>query len=103
MGGSISLSDIGQVSDSTTGTGSGNAAAVDLGDYRTNVDVFVDVSGAADLTVEVSTDGSTWREADSVSYGSESTDLQQYHLAYQHVRAYVSANNTVVEVVGRGL
>lgn len=103
MGGSLSLADVNQVADDTDGTGSANAAAVDLGEYRTNVDVFVDVAGAATLTVEVSTDGSTWREADSVDYASESTDLQQYHLAYQHVRAYVDQNVTTVEVVGRGL
>lgn len=103
MGGSLTLADTGAVEDSTTGTGSASAASVALGAQRTNVDVFVDVSGAADLTVEVSTDGDTWRQADTVSYDAAGTDLQQYHFAYPHVRAYVSANATTVEVVGRGL
>lgn len=92
-----------QRADTTTSAGQANAAAVNLGDLRTNADVFVDVSGAATLTVEVSTDGQTWREADSVDYASAATDLQQYHFAYQHVRAYVDANANAVEVVGRGL
>lgn len=95
--------EVAQTSDTTSSAGASNAATINLGDAKTNVDVFVDVSGAADLTVEVSTDGSTWRQADTVSYGSASTDFQQYHLAYQHVRAYVSANATTVEVVGRGV
>lgn len=102
MSGTTTLANTGQVSDATATAGSSNAASVDLGTQRTNVDVFVDVSGAATLTVEVSTDGSTWREADSQTYDTES-DLQQYHFAYQHVRAYVDANATTVEVVGRGL
>lgn len=92
-----------QRSDSTTASGSSNAAVVDLGPVKTNVDVFVDTSGAADLTVEVSTDGSTWRQADTNSYGSATTDLRQYDFAYQHVRVYLSANVNTLEVVGRGL
>lgn len=92
-----------QVSASTSSAGSSNAAQIDLGSVSTEVDVFVDTSGAADLTVEVSTDGSTWREADTNSYGSDTTDFRQYDIAYQHVRAYLSANTTTVEVVGRGI
>jgi hypothetical protein len=92
-----------QRSDTTTGNVSGNAAEIDLGEVRSKVDVFVDVSGAATLTVEVSTDGSTWRPADTNDYASARTDLRQYDLAYQHVRAYADTNTNIVEVVGRGL
>lgn len=92
-----------QKDDATNTAGASNAASVDLGDVTTKVDVFVDVSGAADLTVEVSTDGSTWRQWDSVSYSAAATDQNQYDVAYEHVRAYVSANANVVEVVGRGI
>lgn len=88
---------------STTSSGSGNAAQVDLGRVSTKVDVFVDTSGAADLTVEVSSDGSTWRQASTTSYGSASTDLQQFDFAYQHVRAYLSANVNTLEVTTRGI
>lgn len=89
--------------DTTTGNGSANAAEIQLGDIKTNVDVFVDASATATLTVEVSTDGSTWREADSVDYGAAATDLQQYHFAYPHVRAYLDTATNTVEVVGRGV
>lgn len=92
-----------QTSATTTGNGAANAAAVDLGRTSTKVDVFVDASGAADLTVEVSTDGETWREADTNSYGAAATDFRQYDLAYQHVRAYLSTATNTVEVVGRGI
>lgn len=92
-----------QKSATTTGAGSANAAEIDLGRVSTKVDVFVDTSGAADLTVEVSTDGSTWREADTNSYGSASTDFRQYDIAYEHVRAYLSANVTALEIAGRGI
>lgn len=91
------------VSDTTTSNGAANAAQVDLGDLKTNVDVFADTSGAATLTIEVSADGSTWRQADTVSISSATTDLQQYHFAYPHVRAYLDTATNTVEVVGRGV
>lgn len=87
----------------TTGNGAANAAAIEQGRVSTHVDVFVDSSGAATLTVEVSTDGSTWRQADTVDYGSASVDFQQYEFAYEHVRAYLDTATNAVEVVGRGL
>lgn len=92
-----------QESDSTTAVGSANAAQINLGRVSTKVDVFADVSGAAAITVEVSTDGSTWREAATTDLGAAGTDLQQYDFAYEHVRAYADANLNVLEVVGRGL
>lgn len=91
------------VSDSTSENGESNAASVNLGKLKTNVDVFADTSGAATLTVEVSTDGSTWRQADTVDIGSATTDFQQYHFAYPHVRAYLDTATNTVEVVGRGV
>lgn len=92
-----------QKSESTDSAGSGNAAEIDLGRVSTKVDVFVDTSGDADLTVEVSTDGSTWRSADTNSYTGSSSDFRQYDFAYQHVRAHLNQNINTVEVVGRGI
>lgn len=91
------------VSDTTTADGQGNAAEIELGRVSTKVDVFADCSGAATLTVEVSTDGSTWREADTVDYASASTDFRQYDITYPHVRAYLDTATNAVEVVGGGL
>lgn len=91
------------VSDTTNANGSGNAAEIELGRVSTKVDVFADCGAATTLTVEVSTDGSTWREADTVDYGSASTDFRQYDITYPHVRAYLGAATNAVEVVGGGL
>lgn len=92
-----------QTSASTSSTGSANAAEIDLGRVSTKVDVFVDTSGDATLTVEVSTDGSTWRQADTNSYTGASSDLRQYDFAYKHVRAHLNQNINTVEVAGRGI
>lgn len=95
-----------QDTDSTTTAGAANAAQIDLGDVSTKVDVFVDVSGAATLTVEVSPTGAFGgeeKQASTTDYGSASTDFQQFDFAYEYVRAYVDANLNDLEVVGRGV
>lgn len=89
--------------DDTSGDGSGNAATLDLGPIRQAVDVFVDCSGAATLTVEASFDGSTWRTFDTVDYSSATTSMEQYDIAYPHVRAYLDTATNTVEVASKGL
>lgn len=87
-----------------SGTGAGNAATVTTGPVRTNVDVFVDTSGSATLTVEVSPDdGSTWRYLDTVSYSSSTTEMEQYDTVYPDVRAYLDQNRNVVELATGGI
>lgn len=88
---------------STSSDGSSNAAQVDLGRVSRAADVFVNNSGSAQLTVEVSEDNSTWRQADTQTYSSATTDFKQYEFAYPHVRAFLNASTNTVEVVGRGL
>lgn len=90
-------------SDTTTANGAANAAEIQQSRVSTKVDVFVDTSAAATLTVEVSTDGSTWRQSDTNDYGAAATDLRQYDLAYPYVRAYLDTATNTVEVVGRGV
>lgn len=86
-----------------SGTGSSNAAKLDLGDLRTNVDIHVDTSGDATLTVEVSKDNSTWRTFDTVSYSGASQEIEQYDTAYQHIRAHLNQNRTLVEMSAKGV
>jgi hypothetical protein len=96
-------SDVGQIDASDSGAGSSNAATLDLGDFRKDFDVFVDTTGDATLTVEVSEDGgTTWRQYDSISYNGSSEEVEQFDTAFQHVRAYLNQNRNEVVVVSRG-
>lgn len=83
---------------STTGIGSGNAAQIQMTERESLVDVFVDVSGAATLTVEVSKDGSNWLSFDSKSYSAAAEETRQYQTAFEYIRAYVDANITKIVV-----
>jgi hypothetical protein len=96
-----------RVEDVTPVTGSTGTTAtdvtLDLGRYRSNVDWFVDVSGAATLTVEVRTDGGTWRQLDTVSYSSATTEVEQYETAFDEIRASVDANLNTLQGSAKGL
>jgi len=93
-----------QISDSDTGTGSSNAAQLALGDLRKAVDVWVDTSGDATLTVEVSEDGgSTWRQIDTQGYTGASSEIEQYETAFADVRAHLNQNRNEVVAVSRGI
>lgn len=96
------LTDTDPISATDSGTGSANAAQLDLGSLRKDVDVHVDTSNDATLTVEVSTDASTWRQFDTVSYTGASTAMEQYEVAYQHVRAHLNQNRNLVELASKG-
>lgn len=93
--------------DTTPVTGStstaGTNVALVLGDYRTDTDFFVDVSGSAQLTVEVRTSGGTWRSFDTVSYSSATTEVEQYSTAFAEIRARVDQNLTALEGSAKGV
>lgn len=91
------------ITDITTSSGSSNAASLDLGDVRKDLDIYVDTSGAATLTVEVSKDDSTWRTFDTVDYGSDTESMEQYDIAYQYVRAYLDTATNTVEMSSKGV
>lgn len=86
-----------------SGTGSGNAAKLTLGPLRRLVDLHVDTSGAATLTVEVSTDGTNWRTFDTVSYSSATQEVEQYDVAWEYVRAYLDSNRNLIEASAKGV
>ncbi|WP_459194710.1 hypothetical protein [Halosimplex sp. J119] len=86
-----------------SGTGSGNAAELDLGALRSAFDVFVDTTGSATLTVQVSTDGQTWRTFETINYSSDTEMIEQFETSYQHVRAYLDQARNVVEMSAKGV
>lgn len=98
------ISDTEQVADSTATAG--NWVTLDLGDHRTGVDIAVDTSGAATLTVEVSTTGEFAGEeiqADTVDYSSAATSLEQFQYRHRYVRAQVGSSLNSLEIVSRGI
>lgn len=86
------------ISAEADGAGENNAAELDMGALRSIFDVFVDTSGEATLTVEVSSDGETWRPHDSIDYAGDTDEMEQFDTAFQHVRAYLDQNHTTVEI-----
>jgi hypothetical protein len=100
----VNQSDAGQVQDSTTTAG--NNVSLDLGDLRESVGIVADVSGAATLTVSVSTTGNFSGEQHDVvtiDYTSSGVNLEQFDFAYQHIQASVNSNLNELEIVSRGI
>ena len=75
---------------------------LNLGDVRQLVDIKVNTAGAANLTIEVSTDGSDWDEVRTIEYGEAVTNLEQFSFAVQFVRAKVDQNLTELTLTSRG-
>ena len=98
----LNQSDAAPRTDTDSAAGSGNAAEVDLGDLRGEASIHYDTSGSATLTVEVSTDGTNWRELDTHTVGSADNGIRHYKTAYQHIRAYLNQNRNLVEISARG-
>jgi len=102
----VDQSDASQITDQDSGTGSANAAQLDLGDLRQSFDIHVDTSGDATLTVEVSTSGKfsgEERTFASISYTGASQEIEQFETKYQHIRAFLDQNRTLVEIAARGM
>jgi hypothetical protein len=89
-----------------SGTGAANAAQLDLGTEggRVPVDIAYDTTGSADLTVEVSSDGSNWHELEGTPAPSSAVNLvYQTDTAFRYVRAYLDQNRTEVEISAKGV
>jgi len=99
----VNQSDTVPVTAVDSGIGSGNAASVDLGSLRSDVDIHVDTSGDATLTVEVSKDGGTWRTFEELSYTGASEGMEQFTTTYKHMRAYLDQNRNLVEISAKGV
>jgi hypothetical protein len=101
------------VDDQGDGTaGTSGAAALNLSPLRTEIAVIYDVAATSDdIKIEVSTNGSTWREhPETVASGSVVTggDIVQLSTSSQHVRSYAGAvfadaDVNTIETVSKGL
>jgi len=103
-----------QTAGSSSAAGSSNAAQIKLGRLRDSLDAYYDVSASSDdIVLEVSEDGSTWRELERVSSGSVTTGgawvggtANTYDTTYTYARLYAGSSfadsdvNTV-EVSGK--
>lgn len=85
-----------------SGTGSANAAEITLGPIRRRVDIHTETSGSATLTVEVSTDGSTWLEYETISYSSAIVEVEAFDIAFEYVRAYLNQSRNGITMSAKG-
>jgi len=86
----------------------GETVAVELGeqDARTRMDILVETSGAATLSISVSRTGEfTGEEAtvQTVDYDGAVTQLEQFDFAYPFVAVEVDQNLTRLAPVSRGV
>lgn len=103
LSGLLQTSDKQQITDSTTSTATW--ISLDLGDVRNGVDVAVDISGSATLTIQVSTTGDFAGEefeVQTIDYSSAVVSLEQFEFRHQHVRCKVDANLNNLEMIARG-
>lgn len=90
------------IQDGSTSTATNNVS-LSLGPSIKDVDIFVDTSGSATLTVEVRRPGGAWREYDTVSYGSSATQVEQYSTAFSELRARVDSSLNTLELSAKGV
>jgi hypothetical protein len=99
----VTVADTNQIADRVTSAAT-YTESIDLGNSP-RVDVAVDVSGSATLTVEFSTTGEFSGEEFSVTVDYDSADevIEQFDVAHQFVRAKVDSNLTALELIKRGV
>jgi len=88
----------------TTST-NGEDISVDLGTGRQLVDIVVDTSGSASLSIDVSTTGDFTGEetnVQTISYDSAVTNLEQFDFAVQYIQASVDSNLNELTLISRG-
>lgn len=84
------------------GTGSANAAEINVPNGRSSVEVMYDTSGAAVVTVETSTDGVTWYSRTSFSPSSATNSATSITTGADYVRAHIDANLNSLEISAKG-
>lgn len=101
-----------QTTDTTDVAGSASAGVVNLGPHREIVEVYFEVtSTAGDIILEVSKDGSTWRQLDeflgsNLNSGGQEGWIGPNDTTYEYARAYAGSgfadsDVVVVEVSGK--
>jgi len=93
--------------DATTATGAPDAAEIRATGGRTQVSVAWDTSGASTITVEVSSDGSTWfdRTHDVIPSqpGSAEQRAETLKTGFRHVRVYADSSLNELLISAKGL
>lgn len=85
-------------------TTDGDAISLRLGEIE-NVDIGVDVSNDATLTVNVSSTGDFSGEeieAETVDLTGDTESVEQFNFSYPYVEASVDQNLETLELIGRG-
>jgi hypothetical protein len=86
-------------------TTAGDDISIPLGSYLTLVDILVDTSGSATLSIDVSNTGEFSGEettVQTVDYSSGVNQLEQFEFAYPFVQVSVDSNLNELEIVSRG-
>ena len=81
----------------------GDDVTLDLGDDRKTVSFAVDTSASATLTVEMRSDGGTWRTADTIDYGSAVSTVETYETGFEQIRASVDTALNALEGSAKGV
>ncbi len=92
-----------QITASTTSTSTW--ISLNLEDVRNGVDIAIDTSGVATLTIQVSTTGDFEGEefeVRTISYSEAVVNLEQFEFRHQYVRCQVDSNLNDLEMVARG-
>jgi len=93
----------------TTSSGNDNAAEIRLGQFRKDFNIYYNLNaGGDDIVVQVSMDGNTWRDFETVSIpAAGEEDIAQGSTTYLWVRAYVNnsisdSDVNILEIVVKG-
>lgn len=89
-----------RIRDETTQAGSNEAAELEIGDFRSDFEVYYDLDNTNhSIIVEVSGDGNNWKRFAQVGFpNNQTSDVLQGETTYTHVRAYPSDNYSDTEV-----
>jgi len=92
-----------QIEDDTTSSGSANAATLALGDYRHKVDVVVNGSASNwTVTVEVQDANDDWIQYGTFSQDGTDDDVIQLETMATDVRAYFDQDVTRLTIASKG-
>lgn len=83
----------------TSTDGASNAAELILG-KRSNTDVMYDLSGSAEVIVEVSKDGSEWLERERITTDGSGSILLT--VAFEYARAYATSSTNSITIAAKG-
>lgn len=94
---------VSQLEDSTTESGSANAASLSLGTYREDVDILVNGSGTGwTVTVEVQDANGDWIQYAAFSRDDNDDDVLQVSTVANDIRAYFDTDVARLTMYAKG-